>query len=51
MARRTAPDLSSLISKDLEMVASGKIPTISPARRARIAATNEADPAERSTLM
>ncbi len=48
-AIRTAPDLRSLIRKLWEMVASGKIPTSSPLRRASTAVRMEAAPASRST--
>ena len=48
-AIRTAPVLSSLISIAREMVASGKIPTSSPARRSRRASVAEASPSARST--
>ena len=51
IANRTAPDLNSFNSKLTEIVPSGKMPTISPALSARRAATNEAEPLERSTLM
>ena len=49
IASRTAPDFMPLISNEVLIVASGKIPTISPSRRARSAATNEAPPFSRST--
>ena len=51
MANLITPDFSSLISKLLEIVASGKMPIISPPRSARRAATKEAEPLARSTEM
>ena len=51
IARRTAPDFKPLISKLVETVPSGKIPIISPDFNARRAATKEAAPFSRSTLM
>ena len=48
-AMRTAPDLRSLMRKLWEIVASGKIPTSSPFRRASTAVRMEAAPASRST--
>jgi hypothetical protein len=46
-----APALNSLSSNDRLIVASGKTPTISPARSAATAARNEFAPASRSTGM
>ena len=51
IANRTAPVFNSLISKLRLIVASGKIPTISPARKYRRAATKELEPLDRSTEM
>ena len=48
-AIRTAPDFSSLMRKLWEMVASGKMPTSSPARSASTAVRIEAAPDSRST--
>jgi hypothetical protein len=50
-AAGTAPDFSSLTVKDWLIVASGKMPTSSPAFKAFSAARNDADPASRSTGM
>ncbi|GAA4809681.1 hypothetical protein GCM10025786_12300 [Nocardioides caeni] len=50
-AIRTAPVFSSLIRKLWEIVASGKMPTTSPARRAASARAIDSRPAARSTLM
>ena len=50
-AIRVAPLLISLISKDREIVASGKIPTISPALRYSTASRMDWAPSARSTLM
>ena len=51
IAIRVAPCLKGSSSSDGLMVASGKTPTISPARRASTAALYEAAPASRSTGM
>ena len=51
IAKRTAPDLSPLISKLVEIVPSGNMPIIYPSLSERKAATKEADPLLRSTLM
>ena len=50
-AMRTAPVLSSLISIDRLIVASGKMPTISPDRRYSTAVLYDCSPLSRSTLM
>ncbi len=50
-AIRTAPVLNSLSSKAREIVASGKMPTASPAARKSTAVRSEASPSARSTSM
>ena len=50
-AIRAAPFLNALSSKEREIVASGKTPTISPSRRNRTACAYDAAPADRSTGM
>ncbi len=50
-AIRTAPVLNSLSCIAREIVASGKIPTASPARRYSTAVSYDATPAPRSTSM
>ena len=50
-AIRTAPVLNSLSSRAREIVASGKIPTASPALRNSTAVSKDARPSPRSTSM